>query len=141
MSTVGYGNVSPVTPAGRALTCVMGFVSILVFLALLALAGSVVRTIYDDFVRRTKLYQLRPTWVNAVIWCCLAYLWMLVMAWQYQGFRSRRLQEPISLAEGYWFAWISSTTVGLGGTTCCLLEVDSMLSFSLLTVSNFLCCF
>lgn len=94
----------------------LGFLSILVFGALLVLAGKVVTTIVDDFLARVQLHQLRRHAYGWILWTGLAYLWMLVIAFTFQHWRRKRLgaDEAVTLGESYWFAFISTTTVGLG---------------------------
>lgn len=42
------------------------------------------------------------------------YVWMVLIASYYQFWQEDRLEETIDYADSYWFAYISTTTVGLG---------------------------
>lgn len=48
MTTIGYGNVTPVTDGGRALVYTVGFISMILFACILAKAGDVITTIVED---------------------------------------------------------------------------------------------
>lgn len=114
MTTVGYGNQSPSTAGGRTLVYTIGSVSILLFGSLLIMSGSVVSTILEDALRRRR-FSPRP--VGAIAWGSCSTLWMLVLAGYTGHWKHKRLGEEASsfdLRDGYWFAYITSTTVGLG---------------------------
>ncbi len=122
MSTVGYGNTAPVTVQGRSLVYLMGFVSILLFSAVLGYASSVSLTIVDDFFERVKLKQLTQGVAAAFFWLAIFWLWLLVIAeiywlWtehHYGMFFVEGPFEGFKFSDAYWFAFISVTTVGFG---------------------------
>lgn len=115
MTTIGYGNQAPVTRGGRALVYTLGFASIIVFAAVLGMASGIISAIIDDFLKRIKLRLLTLHWVGCLIWGAFWYTWMLVIAAYYHNWRRERLQDDeFELKDGYWFAYISTTTVGLG---------------------------
>jgi Ion channel len=114
LSTMGYGNQAPVTKTGRALVYTAGFVSILLFAAVLALAGHVVTAIVDDILARLKLAFLNKPWIACIMWGALYYLWMMVIAAKTINWKRRRLGDDFSSNDAFWFAYISTTTVGLG---------------------------
>lgn len=71
--------------------------------------------IWDDILARLNLAVLTKPCLSLLIWGLLYYLWMVVIAvitvnWK----RSYLGDDDFDLSDGYWFAYISSTTVGLG---------------------------
>ena len=92
----------------------LGFFSILLFAVILGTAGKIVVTIWDDFINRTKLHQFNIPWVACLFWGFCYYSWMLVIAAVTQNWKAARLGEEPDFSEAYWFAFISTTTVGLG---------------------------
>jgi hypothetical protein len=115
MTTIGYGNQAPVTEGGRAMVFTVGFVSILVFAGALAYSGYIISTILDDCFTRISLRFLTWAWVAVVYWGIIYYSWMIAIAGYYDRWRYKRLNDTdFNFADGYWFAYISTTTVGLG---------------------------
>ena len=117
MTTIGYGNVAPATRGGQGLVISLGFVSILSFTAIIANAGRVFLAIADDFFLRINLPALtRGAW-SSLFWLSAWWLWVLTIA----GIATKTAQSVEGTDDGdfplhasFWFAWISSTTVGLG---------------------------
>lgn len=114
MTTIGYGNTAPETDGARAMVFTLGFLSILLFAAVLAKTGSIVNAIVEDFFRRSHLTFLTRNWVQMIIWGALYYLWSLLIASYYVHWSLSRLDEEVSYKDAYWFAYITTTTVGLG---------------------------
>lgn len=115
LSTVGYGNQVITTQQGRRLVIICGFFSILAFGAMLATAGYVLSVIVDDLLARLKLRIFSRQWVICALWGILYYCFMLFIALTTVRWKRERLGDDIfSLSDGYWFAWISSLTIGLG---------------------------
>jgi Ion channel len=116
MTTVGYGNQPPITRGGRLLVYSFGFFSILIFGAILGQAGSIVTMIVDDFFAMRRWHQVRKPRVACIMWGVMAFLWMLVIATQFVHFKRLRLDagDEFDFSDGYWFAFISTLTVGLG---------------------------
>lgn len=114
MTTIGYGNTAPETDGARAMVFTLGFLSILLFAAVLAKAGSIVNAIVEDFLRRSHLTFLTRNWIQIIIWGALYYLWSLLIASYYIHWSLIRLDEEVSYKDAYWFAYITTTTVGLG---------------------------
>jgi hypothetical protein len=92
----------------------LGFVSILLFGAVLSKAGSIVVAIVEDFLLRTHLSCLSRNWIQMTIWGAFYYLWSLLVASYYVHWNQVRLDETVSMKDAYWFAYITTTTVGLG---------------------------
>jgi hypothetical protein len=90
----------------------LGFLSILLFAIILGAAGTIVVTIWDDFINRTKLHYLNKPWVACIFWGFCYYAWMLVIAVVTQNWKKDRLGEEMLFSEAYWFGYISTTTVG-----------------------------
>ena len=80
-TNVGYGNCSPSTTEGRAMVFTFGFLCILIFGAVLAKAGDIITTIFDDLVQRhRRLNWLSISWVAMLFWGVLFYVWLFVIA-------------------------------------------------------------
>jgi hypothetical protein len=92
----------------------VGFLSILVFAAVASGSGHVVSAIFEDFMKKTKLHILTHPMVSIVFWGGIYYLWLLLIAGYTADWKQNRLGEEFSYSDGYWFAYISTTTVGLG---------------------------
>ena len=115
LSTVGFGNQDITTELGRRYVYTLGFASILVFAAILASAGYVVTTVVDDALIRYKLRFFTRAWAGCILWGVLYMSSMLAIAALTVRWKKNRLDmEDFTLADGFWFAFISSTTVGLG---------------------------
>mmetsp|Transcript_13012 Transcript_13012/g.22196 ORF Transcript_13012/g.22196 Transcript_13012/m.22196 type:complete len:681 (-) Transcript_13012:107-2149(-) len=115
MTTIGYGNTAPATDGGRIMIFTLGFVSILFFGFVLGKAGSIVVAIVEDFLLRTHLSFLTRSWIQMIIWGALYYLWSLLIASYYVYWNELRLPgETVTWNDAYWFAYITTTTVGLG---------------------------
>ncbi|KAL9186811.1 hypothetical protein ACHAXT_010531 [Thalassiosira profunda] len=114
MTTIGYGNTAPVTDGGRAMIYTLGFASILIFAGLLAKAGSIVVAVIDDWLHRLHLSVLAWPSIQAFVWGGLYYLWSFLIASYYVHWNDDRLAEEITYKDAYWFAYMSTTTIGLG---------------------------
>mmetsp|Transcript_2383 Transcript_2383/g.4324 ORF Transcript_2383/g.4324 Transcript_2383/m.4324 type:complete len:461 (+) Transcript_2383:100-1482(+) len=114
MTTIGYGNATPETEGGRAMIYTLGFLSILMFAIILGTAGTIIVSIWDDFIDRTKLHQLNIPWVACVFWGFCYYAWLLAIAVVTQNWKNARLGDDMEFSEAYWFSYISTTTVGFG---------------------------
>ena len=101
--------MTPVTPEGRALVYVFGLISIIIFGAILGMAGLITSAIADDFLVRLNLRWLTTPWTSCLLWCLTYYAWMLVTAAVVMVWKHERLQDAsFSFGNGYWFAFISS---------------------------------
>mmetsp|Transcript_6216 Transcript_6216/g.9419 ORF Transcript_6216/g.9419 Transcript_6216/m.9419 type:complete len:563 (+) Transcript_6216:86-1774(+) len=121
MTTIGYGNTAPATNEGRLLVYFMGFLSILLFSAVMGHAGSVLLTIVDDWFNRVGLKRLTQGIVAAIFWLIVLLLWMLLIATIYWLYAKGHFGQYIKLDEygfllddAYWYAFISVTTIGFG---------------------------
>ena len=48
------------------------------------------------------------------MWGVLWVLWMFVISYQAMGHQNQRMEEELSMYDAYWFAFITTTTVGFG---------------------------
>jgi len=93
----------------------LGFLSILAFAGILATSGSIASRCFDDLAMRLHLSILTRPWAACVIWGGMYYLWMVVIAALGAYWKVNKLgDEQFDMRDGYWWAYISSTTVGLG---------------------------
>lgn len=93
----------------------LGFLSIMAFAGILATAGYVASAIFDDAMVRLRLRATTHPLVAMVTWASLYYLWMLAIAAVTINWKHARMGDTnFGMSQGYWFAYISSTTVGLG---------------------------
>ena len=131
LSTIGYGNQPIYSPSSRVLVFTLGFVSILLFGQILAVAGHVVSAYADDFWRRLGYpFGARPS-VACVIFGGLYYCWMVLIAIVTVDWKRDRLgYDSFDMIHGYWFAFISSTTIGFGDIT---LEPEVFLGRDMIT--------
>ena len=113
MTTIGYGNTAPVTIGGRALVYTAGFMSILVFTALVSQAGYVCVTVVDDMFLRCRMGRFTKGPLSVIFWLCTLISWILVTAGTKLAYSNRR-----KWGEDYrtilWFTYVSITTVGFG---------------------------
>ena len=115
MTTIGYGNTTPKTTEGRMLVFTVGFLSILIFALVLGNAGRIVTAIFDDWLSRVKVLScVRQDWIMCLFWGGLYYFWMSIVALETVRWKKERLDEDFSYQDAYWFAFITTTTVGLG---------------------------
>jgi len=114
MTTIGYGNQAPDSNAGRILLYSLGFLSILTFGGILATAGMVTSAVFDDIVIRYGLRVLAKPWCACLVWGSLYYGWMAIIAWAAQAWKENRVDGPFDFGDGFWFAYLSTTTIGLG---------------------------
>ena len=115
MTTVGYGNQGPSTTAGRAMVYTFGFFSILAFAGILSTSGYILSKLAEDRMHRLRLHVLTKPWLSCICWGLVYYAWMLISASAAETWKGRRLGDySFGLRDGYWFSYITSTTVGLG---------------------------
>ena len=115
MTTIGYGNTSPVTNAGRLMVYVFGFLSIILFSGVIGHAGYIILTIVDDFFFCVGLRKFTEGVKSVLFWFVMMVLWLFVSAWLYIGYVTIGEGGSFSfLTDACWFAFISVTTVGFG---------------------------
>lgn len=117
-TTIGYGNTVPATRGGRALIYTLGFMSVLIFTALIGKAGYICLTIADDFfLRFRRLKPLSKGVMACVFWFAILCLWLLVLSGVGLAFARNRSPETLdqpSLNNAFWFSFISISTIGFG---------------------------
>jgi len=114
MTTIGYGNTAPVTGGGRMFVMLLGFISILAFGAVSGAAGYVSLIITDDFFKRCNMTKMIKGWGAVLFWLCLLLLSLLAVALISGLYMDIRGNPRPPLADLYWFAFNSITTIGLG---------------------------
>lgn len=130
MTTVGYGNTSPSTPAGRALVGCLGWICIICWAMILFVAGKVVGIVIDDIFRKCRCRAMMGDFQSVIVWGAVSGLWIAVVGqvyhfwynftdhpddfnWNIFG-ETHSSYSEITIGEAYWFSYISLLTVGLG---------------------------
>ena len=80
LTTVGYGNTVTYTEQGRILIACFGWISIIAFGGLIAVAGRVIGIIIDDLFRKMHLKWLSSNLGGVILWGTLSLSWMSFMA-------------------------------------------------------------
>jgi hypothetical protein len=117
MTTIGYGNTAPVTMGGRALVVVMGFVSILLFSAVMGHAGYIMVTIVDDFFTQFGMKRFLEGIISVLFWSVMLLLWLFAyagLAYAYTYEHWGQFDIDYRFVDAFWFAYISVTTIGFG---------------------------
>lgn len=113
MTTVGYGNQSPVTMGGRALVGALGWLSIIAFGAITILSSNNWTAIVDDlFVYRMNkmAWVSRPAFAVPV-WGLIGCGWILHIASRAQDYWSERIPGfEATTADSIWFGYITTLT-------------------------------
>ena len=117
----------------------VGFVNILVFGAVAAAAGYILSALANDFASRRGIPIESKPWIGCTFWAVLLYLWMLVIAFVYQHWKTSRLGIDFKLSDAYWFSYVSTTTVGLGDLALDpeVLVASDLLTFPVLFLISF----
>jgi hypothetical protein len=93
----------------------LGFLSILAFAGILVNAGSIVTVIYEDLLGRCRLKSLTHPLVGCVLWAGISAAWTFFLADRTLVWWSNRLVDfEVDGWDSVWFAFISTTTIGLG---------------------------
>ena len=108
----------------------VGCFNILLFGAVEFGAGYVLSSLGNDVAARNGIPLGSKPCIACVFWAVLLYLWMLLIAYAYQQWKYSRLDQDTPLKEGYWFSYISTTTVGLGDV---YLDPEVMITSDLFT--------
>ena len=127
MTTVGYGNQSPETMEGRILVGCLAWISIIIWMVLLFVAGQGVGIIMDDFFRKCNLKFMTGDIAGAFFWGLMGFLWILVLASFAVAYWGEINNFQDTLSDGLWFAYISLLTVGE-----CVLIVSTVIHWSVL---------
>lgn len=140
MTTIGYGNQSPSTVEGQAMIYTFGFLSILLFALVASQSGRITALLFDDVMRKTHVLSWfsRP-FLGTLFWGILYWAWLALIGSYTVDWKVSRVGEEYSMSDAYWFAYISTTTVGLGDI---FLEPEvlvgqDLLSFSFLFLFGF----
>jgi len=129
----GYGNQAPSTVGGTAMIYTLGFLSIILFASVLSTSGTIVSHLVGDFVSRTQMKCFLKRQFMLLFWGCLCFGWMAFLAYHFYMWNRIRLEEEVRFSDAYWFAFISTTTVGLGDFYPApeVIFVTDLLAFSL----------
>jgi hypothetical protein len=100
VTTIGYGTYVPTSLAGKVITVPLAIVGIILF----AVANGLMALRLRAQIKRWAGTERKTT--VALTFLCVG--WMLVMAAVYSEF------EGWSFFDGFWFAFITTTTIGLG---------------------------
>jgi hypothetical protein len=81
MTTIGYGNTAPATASGRAIVFVLGFLSIIAFLALNGSAARIVAVMVEDWLAQHRRMQHFTKGLYACLfWFILLVAWTWIFA-------------------------------------------------------------
>lgn len=114
MATIGWGNSTASSAGGRAMVFILGFLSIILFGAVISWAAQICIVVFEDFCHRRKLKWLVKGVMAPLFWLCVLAFWLLVLAGIRVLGKGSSASGNLNLADAYWFAYISITTVGLG---------------------------
>jgi len=116
MTTVGYGNQTPVTEEGRTLVIIAGIACLILFAAVLGSSGYIITTIFDDFVSRLSFHRfVEHPLVGVLLWGGIWIGWAYAIAYGADAWWARRLPDyDVTVNDSLWFAFISTSTIGLG---------------------------
>lgn len=117
MTTIGYGNAVPASDAGRTMVFSIGFISVLLFAAVSRNSGYVMLSISDDFFHNHNLGFLTKGASASFFWFFAYSTWngiisSIVLSWSH--YRSGQVVKWSRFGDSYWFAYISTTTIGFG---------------------------
>jgi hypothetical protein len=129
-----------VTSEGRALVASLGFLSILAFAGILVNAGSIVAVIYEDLLARCCLKSLTHPLVGCVLWAGISAAWTFYLADRTLVWWNNRLIDfEVDPWDSVWFAFISTTTIGLGDFFLQpeVIFIPDLFRFSLLFLTGF----
>ena len=131
MTTVGYGNVSPITTSGRLFVGAIGWFTVIGWAILLYIAGKVLGIIIDDLFRRCNLRRLTGNLPSVIVWGSVSLAWLIFIG-EFYVFWYNRTEHPdkfrftpfglnrggagyedeMGISDAYWFSYISLLTVG-----------------------------
>jgi len=112
MTTIGYGNTVPVSDGGRAYVCIIGFLSLLLFAAVTGEAAFVSLVLFDKFVSK-RVPRLKEGLTAAIFWCICYFIWNFIVGANIISIY-RKGSDNLDLKDAYWFAYITTTTIGFG---------------------------
>ena len=93
----------------------VGFLSVIIFTALIGAAGYVFLTIADDFFEIYKLQKLTTGFPSVIFWFLNLIFWILIIAGMFGAYEYVKYGEVAnSVEDRIWWAYISVTTVGFG---------------------------
>lgn len=90
-----------------------GFMSILVFMALIRQAGHICITVVDDMFLRCRMGRFTKGPLSVIFWLCTLISWILVIAGACVAYSHGR-GLGANFRAACWFSYISTTTVGFG---------------------------
>ncbi|CAB9524063.1 channel subfamily K member 2 [Seminavis robusta] len=141
MTTIGYGNTSPVSWGGKAMVFTLGFISIILFGFVSTRAAYVITSLMDDLLIRINLRSMVQPWAEVILWGNIAFVWMIAIAAYYVQWQRERLGKDgiTDMATGYWFAFISTTTVGFGDYYLApeVMEVSDLFTYPVMFLLGF----
>mmetsp|Transcript_27273 Transcript_27273/g.54546 ORF Transcript_27273/g.54546 Transcript_27273/m.54546 type:complete len:466 (+) Transcript_27273:38-1435(+) len=112
MTTIGYGNIAPVSVGGRACIYILGFLSVLLFTAVTGEAAFVSLVLFDKCVSK-RVPRLKEGLTAAIFWCFCYFIWNFIIGANIIILYKKNYVN-LDLGDAYWFAYITTTTIGFG---------------------------
>jgi len=111
MTTIGYGNIFPVTTAGRLWTVIFGILSILASGLFVRILGNS----HKDILSRSKTYKAYPKTCLSIIFITSSVVFAAIFYWyEHDAGIGPRGEEGWTYIQSIYFVIITFTTVGFG---------------------------
>jgi hypothetical protein len=119
ITTIGYGQTSPITASGRTLVGLVGYFCILLFSAALNVASEIMMIICDDLCKRMNFEASKNRIISLFFFFVIigiAYFITILLGMNHLIliFGSEVWRDQSQWSDMAWWAYISVTTVGLG---------------------------
>ena len=140
MTTVGYGDVVPKTDVGKIFVYTLGFISILMFLGVIANAGRALNLVVDDLLQQMSYDSFTAPTFGIIYWFGLYFAWMVLFGTYYTRWNDSNIGVDLDKLDGFWFAFNSMSSIGFGdlGVRVEAFRLNDFLLHALLLIIGFL---